>query len=561
VHPDDKKNLRLVGKQAKVPLFNFYVPILKDERVDPTKGTGIVMCCTFGDLTDIDWFRAHKLPLKTAIDESGRLTGLAGKYAGLSIKEARAAIVEDMKQAKLVVKQTPIKHIVKFHDCHKCEIEFRMTKQWFIRYLDLRGQMLALGKKVRWHPAHMINRYNNWVKGLQWDWCISRQRYYGIPIPVWYCKKCKQPIFAEEGQLPVNPLADKPTKSCACGSKEFEPEKDVLDTWATSSLTPLINAHWEENADAWFKKIYPLTLRANAHEIITFWDFYSMFIDWMHTGKLPFTDIMVSGHGLDAKGNKMAKSLGNIVRPFEIVDKYCADAQRYWAAGAKLGDDLKYNEGDVAKGMQLLIKLWNVARFMAPHIKKPSAYKPTAIDKWMLHKLNETIKTSTEEFNEYEYSKAKHATETFFWNMCDYYVEMVKYRLFNNVEKESAQQTLYILLDNLLKLFAPFVPFITEELHNNLIDSKTSIHVSGWPEYDKKYVDKKTYELGELACQIIGELRKWKKEKFGGLGNEVESLTITHPQAKDLAKIKADIAGTMRIKKLEIKKGKFGISD
>ncbi len=554
INPKDERAPKLVGKKAQVPLFGFKVPILADERVDPAKGTGIVICCSFGDLTDIEWFKAHKLPLKTAIDESGVMTKLAGKYEGLGIKAARAQIIEDLKAEGSLIRQDPLTHEVKFHDCHKCEIEFRITKQWFVKYLDLRKQMLKLGKQVNWWPKHMRSRYDNWVKGLQWDWCISRQRYYGIPIPAWYCKKCGETLFADEKDLPVNPLKDKP-KKCKCGSNQFEPDADVLDTWATSSLTCLINSHWEEDPK-WFSKMYPMTLRANAHDIITFWDFNSMIMDWLQTGKLPFTDIMVSGHGLDAKGDKMSKSLGNITRPLDVVDKYCADALRYWGASAKLGDDLKYKDEDVAKGMHLLIKIWNASRFVSQHIKKSKTYKPTIIDKWILYKLNETIKDSTAAFEKCEYSKAKHITESFFWNMCDFYLEMVKYRLFNDKDKAAAQHTLYVLLDNLLRLFAPFVPFITEELHTSLFRSK-SVHTSSWPKYDKKLADSKAFEAGELACKIISSVRKWKQSKNMSLGAEVDSLEIQYPEKLD--KILDVIKGTMRIKDLIVKKGKLEV--
>ncbi len=239
IHPWDKKNKHLLGKKAIVPLFNHEVPILEDKRVSMDKGTGIVMCCTFGDQTDIEWYKAHKLPLKIAITKQGTMTELAQQYQGQRIKEARKNILEDLKKAEVLINQTPIKHMVNVHERCGTEIEILNTNQWFIRYLDLREQFLKAGSQLKWHPGHMKNRLDNWIKGLQWDWCISRQRYFGVPFPVWYCTDCQQEILADETQLPVDPLIDKPpVKACPkCKNKEFIPEKDVLDTWATSSLT------------------------------------------------------------------------------------------------------------------------------------------------------------------------------------------------------------------------------------------------------------------------------------------------------------------------------------
>ena len=568
VHPSDKRSKKLAGKKAKVPLFGFEVPILTDHRVDPEKGTGIVMCCTFGDLTDIEWFRAHNLPLKEAIDDSGNMTEIAGKYRGMPIRQAKKEIIDDLRAAKLMTKHEKIEHDVNVHERCGTEVEFLTKKQWFIKYLDLKREFLKAGKKMKWYPPHMRVRYNNWIKGLQWDWCISRQRYYGVPFPVWYCRDCGEVMFAEEEDLPVNPFIDKPKKPCICGSADFEPEKDVFDTWATSSLTPFINSRWSED-EKFFKKLYPMTLRANAHDIITFWDFNTVALDWMHSGIEPFRDIMISGHGLDSKGRKISKSKGNVVYPLDMVEKYSADAVRWWAASVKLGEDLWFKESDVKEGIKISTKLWNSCRFVQPHLKKAKRKpKLEIIDKWILHKLNLAIKKSTESFVKYEYSKARAATEHFFYsNFCNNYLEMVKYRLYNDISREAAEYTLYHLTLNIIKLFAPFMPFITEELYQILFGHEKSIHISSWPETQKEWADKKAERIGDIAVKSISELRKYKQQSGLSLGAKLGKATIYFPQPKMIEPVVDVIRGTMRIEELEIKDkdlknkdGKFMVS-
>ncbi|MEM4247156.1 MAG: valine--tRNA ligase, partial [Candidatus Woesearchaeota archaeon] len=281
-HPTDARYKDLFGKKAKVPLFDFEVPIIADERADPAKGTGIVMCCTFGDTTDIAWYLAHKLPLKQAIDKNGGMTEIAGKYKGMSLHKARKAIIEDLKAAGLLKAQKPITHEVKVHERCGTEIEIINSKQWFIRYLDLKEDLLRWGAELKWHPEFMKHRYDNWVKGLQWDWLISRQRFFGVPFPVWYCSKCDEPVFADEKKLPVDPLRDKPPKKACpkCKNDKFVPEKDVLDTWATSSMTPQLSVQLVP--EKYRKKLYPMSLRPQAHEIISFWLFNTLVKSRLH---------------------------------------------------------------------------------------------------------------------------------------------------------------------------------------------------------------------------------------------------------------------------------------
>ncbi|MBW2972059.1 valine--tRNA ligase, partial [Candidatus Woesearchaeota archaeon] len=323
-HPEDSRYQKLRGKKATVPLFNFEVPILEDERADPEKGTGLVMCCTFGDQTDMEWQKAHDLPIKEAITHDGKMTDIAGKYKGERIKNARKLIIEDMKAEGLLKSMKPIKHAVNVHERCGTEIEFIKAKQWFIRYLDLKDDMLKWGEQLNWFPPHMRNRYDNWVKGLQWDWLVSRQRYSGVPFPVWYCAKCDEPIFADEKSLPVDPLTGKPPvdKCPKCGNEGFVPEKDILDTWATSSLTPRLAVELMPKDIQ--PKLFPMSLRPQAHDIITFWLFNTTFRSNIAFGCNPWKDCVISGWALDPHGKKMSKSKGNVIEPQVMIDKYGA---------------------------------------------------------------------------------------------------------------------------------------------------------------------------------------------------------------------------------------------
>jgi len=560
VHSKDERYKRLIGKKAKVPLFNHKVPILEDDKVDIEIGTGLMMVCTFGDMDDIDkWYR-YNLPLKISIRKDGYMDKIAGKYEGLSIMEARKDIIDDLKEKKLLTSQRHIKHVVNAHERCGTEIEFLVTKQWFIKYMDLKPKFLELGAKLNWYPKHMKVRYDNWVNGLQWDWLISRQRYFGIPFPVWYCKKCGEIILAEYSQLPVDPLRQKPKNNCNCGSREFIPEKDVMDTWATSALTPQINMKWKEGSNV-FEKYFPLSIRVQAYDIINFWLFNTVVKSYLHHKKLPWKDVMISGHGLDPDGKKMSKSKGNVISPIELLKKYPADAIRFWAAGSRLGDDLPYQKKDVHTGLKTITKLWNVARFSFMHFKnyKPKKVSLQAFDKWILIKLNKLIETSTNELNKYEYSKIKLEVENFFWNIfADYYLEIIKDRLYNPDKrgknaKISAQYTLYYAFLTIIKLFAPIMPFITEEIYMDYFvkhEKEKSIHISSWPKVEKKLIDKKIEFGGDKAIFIISEVRKFKTQYQKSLKEEIV-LSLDKKDEQLLEPFLDDLKAVTIAKKIE----------
>ena len=344
VHPDDTRYKKFIGQKAIVPLYDFEIPILADDTVAMDKGTGVVMCASFGDSADVEWYQKHKLTSKEVILADGTISEKIDFIGKMTVKKARAYIIELLKKQNLLVKQETIRHMVAVHERCQHEVEFIMSKQWYIDVLSEKDRFLKAADEIRWHPEHMKNRYKIWVENLKWDWCISRQRYFGVPFPVWYCKKCGKPIFAEESQLPVNPLEQSPLKACTCGCNEFIPETAVFDTWATSSVTPLINAHYKETDDI-SDEIFPMGMRSQAHEIIRTWAFYTIVKSLYHTGQVPWKDIMISGFVLAKPGEKISKSKNNASNsPMMLIEKHSADAMRYWAANSKLGTDTFVSE-------------------------------------------------------------------------------------------------------------------------------------------------------------------------------------------------------------------------
>ncbi len=534
-HPDDKRYKHLKGKKAKVPLFDIEVPVMEEEGVDPEKGTGIMMCCTFGDQMDMDWQKKYDLPIKTAIDRNGRMTELAGKFKGKKIKEARAEMVDEMKRQKLLVKQKEITHAVNCHERCGTEIEFVHSKQWFIKYLDLKDDMLKWGKQLKWFPTHYVNRYENWIKGLSWDWCISRQIPFGIPFPVWYCDDCGEVILAKD--LPVDPVVDKPPvdKCPKCGSKKISGEKDNINTWATSSLTPTIVKELFKGKPVYKKlKDVPFSLRPQGHDIITFWLFNTVVKSQMHFKILPWEDCFINGWMLDPKGKKMSKSRGNVIEPQVMIDKYSADMLRYMASGSKLGDDLNFPEKEMIAGKRFMNKLWNASKFCIMNLEGYKHEKPklTMIDQWLLSRLHQVIQSCTVSLDKYEFHQAKAIAEKFFWQeFCDMYLEIVKYRLYNdNENKASAQYTLFTSLYTILKLFSPLMPFITEEIYHMFFmhyESKNSIHITEWPVFDKTMVNEKADKAGELVTFVVAAARKKKSDEQVSLKEPIKHLKIS----------------------------------
>ena len=560
VHPHDQRYKGLVSKRAVVPIFDYDVPIIADEKVDPNFGTGIVMVCTFGDRTDIEWWQQHKLPLKIAIDRSGRLTHLAGEFEGMRIEEARRSIVDRLMELGQMIDQKNLDQSVNIHDKCGTPAEFHISQQWYIRVLDMKEKWMELGMKVRWFPEHMSVRYKQWVEGLNSDWCISRQRYFGVQFPAWHCKKCGETALAEESQLPVDPIKTKPKKKCKCGSNEFVPDTDIMDTWTTSAITPLINAKWGEKDSR--MKMIPMTARTQGHDIIRTWAFYTIVKSWLHAKTVPWLNAVINGHGLDPHGKKMSKSKGNVVEPPPVVEKYSADAIRFWAASAKLGYDMFYQEKDVANGQKTVTKLWNAGRIVsqAKAVKKPKALKP--IDRWLLAKLMSAIKVSTKNFEVYEYAEAKRETEMFFWQtFADNYLEIIKHRLYGEKRDDSLHWTLRFVFTDILKLYSPFLPHVTEELYQELYKPKDSIHLSEWPECDKTLADQDAAGAGDMAVAIVSSVRKWKHDNNLALNAPLKEIIIdcSAKEKRTLEDFIDDIKGTVKAEKAVFGRGEFSV--
>ncbi len=561
-HPDDPRYRELRGKFAIVPLFNYDVPILFDESVDREKGTGLMMVCTFGDKEDIDkWYR-YKLPLRIILTRDGRLNEQAPGYEGLPIKEARAKIITELREQGLLVRQEKITHAVNVHERCSTEIEFLKTKQWFINVLDKKEELLEAADRIRWFPEHMKSRYRHWVENLNWDWCISRQRSYGVPIPVWYTSEGEVVLPSEE-ELPVDPTGQRPKGR---EDEELTPETDVFDTWMISSVTPQIVLDWKGGEER--MNLYPMSLRPQAHDIIRTWAFYTIVKGVYHHGKPPWKDIVISGHVLDPKGEKMSKSKGNVIHPQDVIAKYSADALRFWAASVKLGDDLPYMEKDVRTGQRTITKLWNATRFAITHLGDYQGFEGelALLDRWLLSRFTRILKECTDHFERYEYSKTKFEAEQFFWNtFCDNYLELVKDRLYApekyGEQTLSAKHTLYSVTLGILKLFAPIMPHVTEELYQlyfKKIDGAESVHVSKWPEYREELIDEEAEAVGDEVVRILQAVRKFKSERNLSLKAPLKKVVVR--TELDLRLVEQELLAATRAETLESKKGGFDIT-
>lgn len=560
-HPDDERYKKLKGKFAKVPLFDYEVPILFDEAVAIDKGTGLMMVCTFGDKEDVEKWHKHRLELRTAIDKHGKMNDLANEFKGLKIIDARKAILDSLKEKNLLINQKKIVHAVNVHERCGTEVEYMKSKQWYIKVLDKKHELLEAGKKIKWNPSHMQVRYLHWVENLNWDWCISRQRPFGIPFPVWREKSSGKLVFAKAEELPIDPLISVPK---GYKKEDLEPETDVMDTWATSSITPQIVTGWPKN-----KLEIPMSLRPQAHDIIRTWAFYTIIKSLYMHNKIPWNEIMISGFVLDPKGKKMSKSKGNVIEPKEMMDKYSADALRFAASGTKLGEDIPFMEKELVTGQKTITKLWNASKFALMNLEDYENYsgEEETIDQWLVSKFNKVTKIATEAFDNYEYSKAKQAIDNFFWNtFCDYYLEIVKDRLYNpdkrGIEaRKSAQKALNYVLLGTLKLFAPIMPHITEEIYHLYYSEKEkleSIHISKWPEYNEKLNNETAEKSGDLVVEILSQVRKLKSEKQMSLGAEIEKIivSLTKEQESLLVEDFTDLQAACRANEIIFKEGK-----
>ena len=566
-HPDDARYAHLKGKDVRVPSCDHTVPVIFDDKVEIGKGTGLMMVCTFGDKDDVDkWYR-HKLPLRIIFERDGTCNGLAGKYSGLSILDARAAIIEDLKGDGRLLAQEQITHAANVHERCGTPIEILKTPQWYVRVLDIKEELLERGRQIKWHPEHMRVRYEHWVENLNWDWCVSRQRYFGVPFPVWYDTRDGTVYVADPGQLPVDPFVDKPASAPAEALSHLIPEEDVMDTWATSSVTPQIVTGWHDDPDGAQLRM-PLSLRPQAHEIIRTWTFYTIVKAHLNNDTIPWTDIALSGYVTDPKGQKMSKSKGNVVEPRSVIAKYSADAARYWAAGVRLGEDFPYNEKELQAGTKLLTKLWNASRFVMMNLKGYDGFDARfedleLMDRWLLAKYARLVRECTEAFEAYEHHAARRALDAFFWSdLCDNYLEIVKGRLYepkDALQRSSAQYALSIVLEGVLKLYAPFIPFITEEVYHLLrIKNKAkSIHISQWPDASAAWEDKDALVVGEEIVRIVVAVRKHKADRRLSMAAPVAKLTVATNH--DLTLAENDLLSATRARGFTHARGDFDV--
>ena len=532
VHPDDARFSAFVGKNARVPLYGFEIPILTDEKVSLEKGTGAVMCATFGDSTDAEWYQEHGLPYRKVILPDGRIDTDVPFVGGLKVSAARREIIRILSERGLLLKSEEIIHTVAVHDRCGKEIEIIPSRQWYIDILTDRERYLRAADEIRWYPPQMKNRYTVWVENLKWDWCISRQRYFGVPFPVWYCRECGKPVYAEKDQLPVNPLETQYIGTCLCGCRELIPESAVFDTWATSSVTPQINERFGQ-------KLVPMSMRTHAHEIIRTWTFYTIVRSLYHAGSIPWKDLMISGFVLAKKGEKISKSKSNnALNPAGLIADHSADALRYWAAGANLGTDTYFSEDELALSKRFLTKLWNAARFA---ISLLGDYEPgTAIpnllpsDRWILERLRETSDGAIRLLDRYETGPARKEIDDYFWNdFCGYYIEIAKERLYQpdihgEEGRRSAQYALFHALLGILKLYAIYVPHITDHIYDEFFRNyraSSSVHLLRWE--DPGNLDAGILAFGEELKTAVAAARKYKTEHSLSQKAEMDRIMIT----------------------------------
>jgi valyl-tRNA synthetase len=565
-HPEDKRYNYLEGQFAFTPLFNVKVPLIADDMVDPEKGTGLVMCCTFGDQTDIAWWRKHKLPTNIIISKQGRIENIqfdnscankikaeqfAAQLTGLTVTAARSKIIELLKKEGLLVKQVQKLQTVKCAERSGAPLEILTTPQWFIKTIIHKEALLKKSDELNWYPKFMKIKLDRWIEGIGMDWCISRQRYFGVPFPVWYSKRAGEegkPIFAKNHQLPVDPLVDLPE---GYNKEEVIPDYDVMDTWATSSVSPQLNSRGVSNNhmvdENRYKKLFPADLRPQAHEILRTWAFYTMLKAYLHENTLPWKDIMVSGWCLAQDKSKMSKSKGNVLIPEILLEAHGSDVIRYWCASSKLGTDTAYSEDVINNGKRLVNKLWNAAKFASTHFDKISdsdkalslcevKHKITRdFDKYLVNQVVDLVDYADQELTNYEYATAIDKTEKFFWALfCDNYLEITKTRAYNeNGEDDegalSTHLTLYHTLKTLLQLFAPIVPHITEELFHILYakDISESIHMRGsWPNIrEAKFTDIDETKSEDLL-EILELVRKIKAQDNLSIKSPISYIEI-----------------------------------
>jgi valyl-tRNA synthetase len=565
-HPDDERFQPLFGQTARTPLFGVEVPIVAHELAAPDKGTGIAMICTFGDTTDVTWWRELDLDVRAIVQRDGRLRPVTwgepgwasvdpaaanaayDQLAGRTVKQAQARIVELLTETGLIDGEPRlITHPVKFWEHGIRPLEIVTSNQWLIRYPD-KDAMLARGKELAWWPDFMRVRYENWVNGLQGDWNITRQRFFGVPFPAWYPIDADgnvdylAPIPADEGSLPVDPTTVAPpgyTEDQRDKPGGFTADPDVMDTWATSSLSPQIATGWDDDPDL-FARTFPMDLRPQAHDIIRTWLFYTVVRAHYEHDTLPWANVAISGFVFDPDRKKLSKSAGNAPDdPTELISRFGSDAIRYWACGGRPGMDLALDHGQMKIGRKLAIKLLNASKYALGVGSTTAGEVTEPLDRSMLAALADLVAEATAAFARFDYARALERTEGFFWSFCDDYLELVKNRAYGSDGEDaaaSARTALGLALRTLLGLFAPFLPFVTEEVWSWWQEG--SVHRSSWPSADALREaagaddaaspgDEPDPAVLSVAAAVLGEVRKAKSEAKRSMRTDVTAATVT----------------------------------
>ncbi len=591
-NPEDDRYKPLFGKTVTTPLFDVEVPVVAHHLADPEKGSGIAMICTFGDVTDVVWWREFNLPTRGLIGWDGKIQSdvpnwlktekaieIFTKIIGKTSHTTREILVEELKKSnELIGDPKPITHAVKFFEKGDKPLEIVTTRQWYIknggRDQNLRTQLLSRGKELSWHPDYMKVRYENWVEGLNGDWLISRQRFFGVPLPIWYrLDENANPIYDEllipnEDQLPIDPQSDCPNgfdESLRNKPNGFMGDPDVMDTWATSSLTPQIAGSWGIDDDL-FKKVFPMDLRPQSHEIIRTWLFSTVVRSHLEEHSLPWKNASISGWILDPDRKKMSKSKGNVVTPIDLLKEYGSDAVRYWAAMGRPGTDTAFDTGQMKIGKRLAVKILNASKFalsLNATLNKDDV--KLEVDHALLNKLAQVVDSATKAFEKYDYTKALEVTESFFWSFTDDYVELVKERTYGKqgeLSANSAKAALGITIHTLLKLFAPFVPYVAEEVWSWW--QKGSVHNQTWPKAEEIITNQKvSVQNLDLVTKVLAEIRKAKTEKQLSMKAEVLELEVkaNNNEIQILKTAEKDLIAAGNIKSLNyLIKEEFNIS-
>ena len=543
-HPDDSRYRGLT--EAILPLQARRVPVHTDGDVDPEFGSGLMMVCTFGDAEDVRRWRRDQLATRMIVQADGTLGGDAGKYQGLDVASARRRVVADLESAGQYGGFTMVEQAVPIAERSQAPIEWRMIPQWFLRILDKKSDLKKRAGQLRWHPQFMKDRLDQWIDGLQWDWCLSRQRYYGVPIPVWFCKSCAAVHPASGDALPVDPCETSPPGPCESCGGELYGDPDVLDTWMTSSMTPMINANWVDSPGRTTGPL-PMTVRVQAFEIIRTWLFYTLLKSDLHLDQLPWRDVMISGWGLNEQGRKISKrdlmrlaASGELNRydPGQVIEQYGADALRHWAAKSQLGQNLRYNLKDVKAGRRIVVKLWNAARLIEllgqADRCPPLAERPIE-DRDVRYGLDQVVQGVNEGFASYDYASGLMKLDRYFLGtVCDDWLETIKPRVqqperFGAHSRASAQTTAREVLRILLGLYAPYLPFVTEAIFQRQFatDEPSSLHVTRFPEAENLAPAPEMNQVRE----VLREVRSWRTELRLPQSRPISRLTLAGPAA------------------------------